>query len=193
MRKTNKDKYDELVLLLDKKKNIYIEQTLGKNRPTKFYSVYPNGIFESNIEKYIVKGKKEPYFWSKKITNVILKQFEDYLEIFDNDEKIIHLYYSSDKNTPIFTVKGTYKFNEILENPKYSFNKEDLIEYQKELSEKYSPRDGYVPCSYCGKQTPVNELIKGDVITRTFGGVVKKIRDYCSGTCYGYDQMAQDG
>jgi hypothetical protein len=191
MRKTNKDKYDELALLLDDKKNLYIKQTLGKDKPSKFYCVYPNGIFESNIEKYSVKGKKEPYFFSKKITNVILKQFEDYLEMFDNDEKIIYIHYSSDNNTPFFTVKGMYKFNEILEKPSYSFNKEDLIELQKELSEKYSPKDGYAPCSYCGKQTPIDKLIKKEIITRTFGGIVKKVRDYCSGVCAGYDQMAQ--
>jgi hypothetical protein len=190
MRKTNNDKYVEFILLLNEKKNNYIEQNLGKNKPTKFYSAYPNGIFESNIRKYSVKGKREPYSSSKKITNVTLKQFEEYLEIFDNDEKIIYLHCSSDNNTPSFTLEGTHKINELLENPKYSFNKEDLIEYQKELSEKYSPRDGYVPCSYCGKQTPIDKLIKGEVITRTFGCVVKKIRDYCSGTCYGYDQMA---
>lgn len=191
MRKSNKDKYEELVSLLNEKKNNYIEQALGRNKPTKIYSAYPNGIFESNIEKYSVKGKKEPYLFSKRITNVILKQFEDYLEMFDNDEKIIYIHYSSDNNTPIFTVKGMYKFNEILEKPSYSFNKEDLIELQKELSEKYSPKDGYVPCFYCGKQTPIDKLIKKEIITRTFGGIVKKVRDYCSGVCSGYDQMAQ--
>lgn len=193
MRKTNKDKYEDLTLLLDGKKNDYIEQTLGKDKPSKFYCAYPNGIFESNIEKYSVKGKKEPYFFSNKITNVSLKQLEDYIKIFDNDEKIIYIHCSTDYNAPTFTVKGMYKFNEILENPRYSFNKEDLIELQKELSEKYLPKDGYAPCSYCGKQTPIDKLIRGEVITRTFGVIVKKVRDYCSSVCAGNDQMAQEG
>jgi len=193
MRKTNKIKYDEALMLLDTKKTEYINHVFGEDKPTKFYRADISSIVEYNINKILVRGKKELYNNTKNIKTTDIERIKEYLLTFDTDDKTIFIDYSAPLNSDFFTINGRYKLDEIFENERMSLNKEDLFQIQKELAEKYAAREGYSPCKYCGKQTPNDKLIEGEIFCRRFRMSVKEKHKYCSGTCIGYDQMSQEG
>ena len=89
-----------------------------------------------------------------------------------------------------------------IDNDKYAFKREALAEsiakHNQNYIEHYAPKEGYVPCSYCRKQVPLDKVVKSTLIYRTrdrFGKacVAEEVRNYCSGKCAYNDQCAHEG
>lgn len=202
MRKTNLDKWNDLLEVLNSKKEKVLSQNLPeRERPSILYRAKWQEIGEIPIESFGVRVYGEFGFYGKP-TREDLKRMEGLIENFETLEKTLYVYYKEDHGT--YKVSGGYKMEDIKRDPKLSFAKEDLEEIHKELHEKYAPRPGYKACSYCSKQVPEAEMVMGTIIfqnTRPDPGsrsgwkrfVDKKTNPYCSGTCAGNDQMAHEG
>lgn len=87
----------------------------------------------------------------------------------------------------------SYSLVEVITNPNYSFNKEDLAPIMARNREMYEPRDGCEPCAYCGKQTKIEDMYHRTVISYKTYGPGGKSSAYCSSDCAMYDQYAHDG
>lgn len=202
MRKTNKDKWNELQVLLDQKKDNYFNDFFTKNPEPKFiYKATVSEIKAIPITRFKLRCDNEPRVWDK-VTREDLKKLREFIDDFENLNKEIGCCYTEDHGT--YKCSGAEGYYKVIEDKRMSFNESDLMEIQKQLHEKYAPRDGYKPCAYCGKQVPEDDLVSHQIIFqnsrpdpcsrsgyRKF--VDKKTNLYCSGECAGYDQMAHEG
>lgn len=90
-------------------------------------------------------------------------------------------------------VEGWLKLSEFLTSDRHALTREELLPKQRELAEKYAPREGYKACDYCGTQRPIQDLKPYTIISRQYPNF-KKVGMYCPETgCGGHDQMAHEG
>lgn len=73
-------------------------------------------------------------------------------------------------------------------NNMYFLNKSEAAEeynrYLTEYREIYMDREGYIPCSYCRKQIPEDEVIMEEILVKDGWGNLKKVRmPFCSEEC----------
>jgi hypothetical protein len=202
MRKTNKQKWDNLQSTLSILKSSYLNTVYpNESYPTCFYKATINSVEEIPVVGVTVECKNE-YKCFGKITNKDLEKLEWFISNFDNIEKIIYFHYKH--KLPTYSITGAETLNSIEKDKRLSFNKEELIDIQSELNEKFAPREGYTPCSYCRKQVPTSELVsytiifqnsKPDMFSRSGYRkfVDKKTNKYCSRQCGLHDQMAHEG
>ena len=202
MRQTNLQKWDDAQSSLDILKKKYIENFfIGKEIPKVIYQADMNQIEEIEIDHIGVSSRNEPYYY-KKPTKEDIKLLLDFINNFDTQEKEIFVYYTKKSGTS--TCSGAYKYSEVIENKRLSFNRDELIPVQQELNEKYAPREGYKPCAYCGRQVPENTMVSHKIIFQSSRPdpfsktgykrfVDEKVNKYCSNQCGGNDQMAHEG
>lgn len=187
MRKTNQEKWDELINQLNNVKKIQLYMMFNSNLPKVLYTAWWDEIREEVITEITIRGENEPRFWNKKPTNADIKMLKDYIPEFEGDEKKLYVHCYTSK------YKASYKLEDITLEKNRSFSKEDLIEIQKKLHDEYAPREGYQQCGYCGKQRPIETLISKEIYKRGFLKLITEKRQYCSNQCAAYDQMAQEG
>lgn len=202
MRMTNQQKWDKAQLVLDAQKSAYIDLYFeGEEKPTAVFRAETNKIVKIDIGKITVWCSKEPRCFKKPSNNDLLLLYE-FIADFSKADKEIMLHYI--EICPTYTCRGAFRMSEIKNNERLSFVREALIPVQKELFEKYAPREGYKPCAYCGKQVPENTLVPYKIIfqdsrpslTEKSGWhkfVNEKTNMYCSKARGAYDQMAHGG
>lgn len=190
---------------LNKLKKDYINNFLkDKEIPYKIYEATPHGFIEKEITKIYTFCKNEPklLYGTIRPKKVELENLLKFIENFDNEEKFVYVGYK--QKFERYTVTGADSWEYIQKNEKLSFDKESLIPIQKELKEKYAPKEGHKPCAHCGKQVPEDKLVYCKIIfqdskpdiTKKSGYrkfVNEKTLGYCSSKCGGYDQMAHEG
>ena len=95
-------------------------------------------------------------------------------------------------------VEGAVRVREI-DGVKYAWSREALAptidKIRREYEENYAPREGCVACERCGKQIPVAEAVKYELIYQgldQFGvrRVIHRIGTFCSGKCAASEQMS---
>jgi hypothetical protein len=77
-----------------------------------------------------------------------------------------------------------------------SFTKEEIAETVARNKEWYAPREGYLPCSYCGQQRPLGSLHQQSIFSPNWKatGYKSPPRNYCiDKPCASHDQMAHEG
>jgi hypothetical protein len=187
MRKTNQERWDELWEELETLKVVELSNIIGINPPTNVYTAWWNEIREEKIVGFTVRGKNELRFFNKKPTKKDIELLETYIPTFKDDEKNVFIRCKGN------LYESSYNLQDIIIEKNKSFKRQDLIPIHQELYKKFAPREGYLGCKYCGKQTPINELISSEIIKRSWGGIMKEKRQYCTKQCASYDQMAQEG
>jgi len=188
MRKTNQEKWNELWEELESQKTTELNKIFKYNIPTNVYTAWWSEIREEKIVGFTVRGKNEPYFHFKiRPSKKDIELLETYLPTFNDGEKIIFIRCKGN------SYEASYKLDDVILEKHKSFNRNDLIEIHEELHKQFAPKEGCQKCTYCGKQTPIENLISSKIIKRSWGGIVKEMRQYCSKQCASYDQMAQEG
>ena len=77
--------------------------------------------------------------------------------------------------------------------------KEKIAKDKEEYEKTYAPREGYIACERCGKQVPVNEVVKYKLIYQGYdqnlrkARVMSRIGTFCSGECAMNEQMSLEG
>ncbi len=204
MKKTNQQQWDEAQLILNSKKEAFINETFnGKDKHNVVYEADAKGINAIEISSIKVHAKVEPSYY-KKPTAKDIAALWDYIEAFENTEKEIFIHYT--RKYEAYSSSGAFKLSQIGEG-RLSFYHDDLIPIHKELNEKYAPRDGYSPCAYCRKQVPNETLIKKKIIGRgrkqvwnswksryeSKACITEEYLEFCSATCAGHEQMSREG
>ena len=199
MRKTNDIVWNEINAMLETKKQYYLDDYFSQNkRPTCFYRATMKEIEIIQIIDIYVKAVGQPYYLTKKPTKKDIECLRKFVEDFDKCKKLVNISYKESMGTSVLSV------SDIEDGKRTSFDYDELIPIQKELDEKYSPREGYMACSYCKVQTPTEKMVdytiifqnaKPDLLSRTGWKkfVDRKTQKYCSTKCGIYDQMAHEG
>lgn len=162
-------------------------------RPTIVYQI--NGwhsISEQTITDWHLNdiNNWQPQYY-KKPTRKDLQRLILWDESFILSEDKIFLYYKYDDGYG-GRISGAHNLAKIKSDNRISFDKEKLLPILKELQEKYAPKAGHIPCTYCQKQIPESTAIDFTIIARQYPGM-RKTSKYCSETCGANDQMAHEG
>ena len=194
MRKTLLDKWNEIQTKIDEAGQKFIDEYF-KTHP-KFTKVYRldswSKISEHNIDRIYISTSKprKPYFYGKRPTAIKLVELQEYFDTFNPTPDDIQLAYSFSDGT--WKTSGAYGLKKIAEDERLAYCADVLIPLQNHLKELYEPREGYIPCTYCGKQIPEDTAVNYTVVARQYPGM-KKTAKYCPGDCGVHDQMAHEG
>ena len=151
-----------------------------------------NKILELHITRWSISevGNWMPSYY-KKPTKKDLQRLIDWDNSFIiNEDKIFFHYEYVDSFGG--RISGAHNLSKAVKEKNISFNKEDLIPEFNRLKNIYAPREGHFACTYCHKQTPVNEAVEYTVIARQYPNM-RKTDKYCSSQCGAKDQMAHEG
>ena len=163
MRETNLSKWNQLEAFLQLKKDAILQDYFkDKEKPTTIYKASTYEINELKIIGIFVRGKKE-YYHTDKPTKIDIEYYRDYVQKFNEDEKQIFFRYQEIYSNG-GSATGAYKIQDIEKDKCLSFNRDELVEFQKELLEKYGAKEGYQACAYCGKQVPIESLVPYKII-----------------------------
>lgn len=125
----------------------------------------------------------------------------NYFSWIKNNNKDIFFYiercYSSGK---ILSGVGLSSIKEVGD---YAFTVEALEPIMEKKTKRwielYKPREGYTACAYCGKQVPIEKVVKHKIIGRGWDErrhkqvVTEQIMEFCSGECAFNEQCAREG
>lgn len=204
MRKTNKQKWEQLQGVVSLLKDSYLKSVYpNQEYPTHFYKATKYDIDQLSIDRISVGCKGEPNCFNG-VTKKDLEQLNQFITNFDNIEKKIYFHYKYSIGESSLKYGSAETVDTINDSKVLSFNKEDLIEIQAELNRKYAPKEGYKPCAYCRVQTPEDELVpytiifqnsKSDPFSRSGYRkfVDEKTNMYCTSQCGVHDQWAHEG
>lgn len=186
--KTNLDKWNDIESKIKQISDEFIEYYFKDKIKYPFiYKVYSySTIDELEITGYKISNPSHPYYYGTTPTRKKIIELQTYLETFTPSEEDIRVDYKYESG------RSSYKLSQIKEDRHLSFIREDLIPYQNELKEKYEPRDGYIPCAYCGIQFPEKDAVEYTVIARQYTNM-RKTSNYCSEQCGFNDQCAHEG
>lgn len=202
MRKTNVDKWNEVSAMLETKKQHYLDDYfLHNERPTCFYLATMKEIETIPVNDIYVWIAGEPFYHTKP-TKKEIQKLQTFVDEFDEREKNILISYK--KVTGTFVISSSKSISSIEDDNRTSFDYDELIPIQKELDEKFSPREGYTACSYCKIQTPTEKMVDYTIIFQNSKPhpfnrtgwkkfVDRKTLKYCSEQCGIHDQMAHEG
>lgn len=190
--KNNLDKWNEIELLIKNKSDIFIDNYFkDKNKPTTIYHLVSyNSIDELEIIDWSIdcRSNRKPYLYGRKPTKKNIEELKIYNDNFSPIEKDIYAIYRYGKSG-----SGGYSLKDILyNNERLSLTRDTLLPLQQILKEKYEPREGYIPCTYCGLQVPIKDSVEYTVIARQYTNM-RKTSKYCSIQCGASDQMAHEG
>lgn len=157
-----------------------------------FHVVYVDENNRRICEPYIYEGKNP--------TRLLVSELECYIETIKNANRQFFVDYKDIGTTAC-------NYDEILPVKWLAFSATDLDETAKQNRELYAPREGYQACTYCGIQTPINEMIEETIIGRGRNSVwnsrkgkfeykaciTKEKMKFCSGKCAGNEQMSREG
>jgi hypothetical protein len=196
MRTLIKEKWDEAVNRLSALQEQYIDNAFPGGRPSSIYRATINGASEHLIHRISVYSHGVPYIsGNQRITRKHLELINAAIDNFSTSTHKIRIGYYTGPDT-----YGGYAISDLDHlalSKTLSFDRDSLISVCEDLRERYAPRDGYKPCSYCNKQVPEAELITGVIISQEVGGsgrcVTRREKRYCSHACNRYDQMAHEG
>jgi len=181
----------------------------------------PNADFDEwEITGYSVLGKdvhdlakklgdRYGFPYAKKITKALIADCEDYLsKLKALSTDVLEVIFYVERNTPQWKSSMGIRyskdkgFEDQYGKTNYSFNKDDFnerVENDREEYEKYyAPREGCVACERCGKQVPVNEVVKYKLIYQVWDNyrgryVTSRVGTFCSGECAMNEQMSLEG
>jgi hypothetical protein len=192
--RTNKEKYDYYFAMLERKAQPFIDSMFLNGKPERFYGL--KGRYE--LMEYVVTGisYKFTIWWTDKpnrqdVEKVKALASESLVFLPEN----IYLHYEYQM---CGKVSGAEKLTDIKPEKGFAFNPNELDEKIAKNRELYEPREGYVPCAYCGKQNHPDNTIRHEIIFQNSHNGRKFIdratNSYCKDSpCAGWDQMAHEG
>jgi hypothetical protein len=202
MRETILDKWNNAMKVYENRCSVVISEFINNNQmPKVFYAVqnYQNiqecWIKNIIISDYAVLNMSRPYMKKEgRPTDKELQKLLSFIERFNPNSSHVGVDYESYHSYG--TIQGFKLVSEINLDNKMSFKKDDLLPIITKLKELYAPREGYAPCSYCGVQRRLEDMIQRTIISPNWknNNFVSPLRNYCKDKpCHGYDQMAHEG
>ena len=224
MRKTLNERYLELKKEFDEYKNELADRInpgcqglVGKNlyvfhssprHPSKEPEIWDirsvSAVLNSNYSR---ENKVKAWMPTGRITKVLIKEVEDFLEGFksipvERFDLFLDLYRETNGcrcSTGLRYRNGKFEDG----NNQVFFDPSGIEEkYQSDLKlyeEMYKPREGYVACERCGKQVPIGEETKYKLIYQAYDYnkrkcfVTSRMGTFCSGKCAVEEQMSLEG
>ena len=187
MQVTLQEKWANLLGVLEMKKRAFLDQVLAEHpRPAVIYSLESYKTIRALIIEDVSIWVGLPYLERDKPTRGAVSRLAHIVGEFSPTLDDVLLSYRYDRTS------GAIRLPELLAGNRYALTREALLSKQQELIEKYEPREGYKPCTYCGTQRPEQEMVDHTVIARQYPNMRKTSR-YCNKTCGTHDQMAHEG
>ena len=194
--KSNKERYEYLWDQLGVRSQSFIKSVLPKV-PARFFGIsinytkHKNGYF---IEEYPIE---KVTYCHRIYHNGKTRQTEKDVENLANNiqklpdfsEESILLHWR------ITNTSGATRLSDFSEGNK-AWRLEELQSKLQRAIDTYSPKAGYIACSYCRKQRKPEDLIYKRIIGRNWkdNGSISPPFPYCKdANCAGYDQMANEG
>ena len=140
--------------------------------------------------KISTKHHYPPYFFGKRPSKEKVNEMKNYIQHYPSMEKqviIAHSYMSGTYKSSGGTAYGNLETDKTI-----ALTADELSPLLEERKEKYAPREGYVPCTYCRKQVPEKDAVEYTVIARQYTNM-RKTALYCCIDCGAHDQMAHEG
>lgn len=188
MARTNKTKYDEYKLPVDKAAAAFVAGIFPDGLPEAFYILGRTDIRERRITgAHVGYGFYNVEKPSREDVRKI-KAFAESMPEFRMEQVRIDYEYSLGSGI----ASGSRKYLDLLSNGTESFNWDDLLVQLAANREKYVLKDGDFPCSYCGRAWPEVDAVHREIFSRSYKGLRKTFR-YCSEECGVYDQMGHEG
>jgi hypothetical protein len=192
--KTNREKYDYYCGIIDRMDEEAIAGLLPGAMPSQFFTISQyeaKPVAVTGVERGFRRGfyRKDPP------TRIMLADVELAKKIAEEwaaptmDD--IYVFYS--EKGQYGTASGAHPYSKIGSDPLLAWTAEALAPEIERRRALYAPRDGHQPCAYCRKQTPEGEMVPHTIHYRDRGGLAKKVGQYCSAQCGGYDQMGHEG
>jgi len=197
MMKTNLEKYNYYFDLLYRGAQSYIDLKFPNGKPEVFFGL--QNYYEL-LECKVTSIKYHFGFFRKDFPNrndvAKIKEMASNPLQFSDDN--IYLHYEYRCPYGFSKASGSMRLSEILTKDCYAFKAEDLDEKRRINQELYEPKEGYVKCSYCGKQNqPDNTIYSKIIFQDSHNGrrfVNEATNPYCKDKpCSSYDQMAHEG
>lgn len=156
----------------------------------------------------IQKNTRNGYIFmphSKKITKKFIESVEAYIEMYENlPLDTFDVFFSIERSDKYgktssglrYVVGSGFTDKNVSLDPK---DFDEKIKADKEEYEKYyKPREGCVACERCGKQVPIENVVKYKLIYQSWDSrygrrVVNRIGQFCSGDCALNEQMSLEG
>jgi hypothetical protein len=193
--KTNKAKYDILFDLLEQKCNDFIKSLFSK-LPEKYHAIainyvkYKEGYFIQERE-IIDIGYRHGFYKKDKPTRKEIEKLQNYINNIELKADNIYIVWKAENTS---SSERICEINMI--NSHYAWSKEFLMPTLKKLIDTYSPKEGYIKCSYCGKQRKPEDINYKTIISQNWKdiGFESPKRPYCNDNpCASHDQMAHEG
>ena len=195
MPQTNKQKYNELLDILKDREQEFVDSTIGKDAPKSFwiisvnYTAHQCGYFIE--EKIISKIRYHSQFYiPDRPTLVDIEKLQEFLAnpVFESS-RIRACWVSGN-------ISGSARYSDIGTDEFSAWEKDKLEPKLANMIEIYSPKEGYSPCAYCGKQRKPEDMMHGTIFSRNWkaNNFKSPPRLYCKDApCHGNDQMAHEG
>lgn len=176
----------------DKADSFLTDYFKDKEKPIIVYQIQGwKYIAEQTITEWTISepGNWKPQYNKKPTKKDLQRLLEWHTRFSPKEENIfLHYTYAADYGK----ISGAHNLVKLKNDTRISFNKEDLVPILNELQAIYAPKDGHQACTYCGKQTPIEQMIDYTIIARQYPNM-RKTSKYCSKICGANDQMAHEG
>lgn len=141
----------------------------------------------------------------KRPSKKMVDEMKEYVDKILLAERKIYVNYSI--STGNYKSASSMNYADVVAEKGWSFNPIDLEVKACINKDLYAPREGFKPCRYCGKQTPVGEMVESTIIGRgrknVWNGrkgcyeskacITEEKLKFCSGKCAGNEQMSREG
>lgn len=186
MRKTNKQKYDELYNELKIRTAAFLVAKFPDGLPTKMYKVTLKQMQTLDITSYHIPRM---HYCIDNPNNKDIQRLKDFInknEITDNDINIGYTY-----KLGTSTVTGAEGLDTL--NKTFYLDLDLATEKLNSNLSIYGDREGYITCSYCYKQVKIEEAVSYEISFRNSGRLVYQTNKYCSSKCGVHNQMGCEG
>ena len=192
-RKTNKEKYDEILIEINKKFDEYIN-VMFPVKHDKLYSIIR--WYEIDTKEILCYYYKSRFYNKENVSTTELDDAKSFLVNLRFDALKTDNIYIKYKTS--YGVTGSINLKDVGLECNSVFDIEQLGAKIAENKIKYEMKDGCIRCSRCQMVVPETQVYSSKLIFRDrnkFGKafVNERTVKYCSKECAGYDQMAHEG
>lgn len=189
--RTNREKYDYYLGLIDKLGNKYVDSFFPNGRPKSVFEIVGRKVYEFEVIKICycfgfdtLLDDSDVYYETHHITR-------------EDVNKIKELYLTASSLTPNYnnlsiryTKPGGVNYVYQIDGVTRAFTLKELDEELSRIRKIYDNREGYTPCSYCDRQNEIDGGYKATVVFCKGMEIFSETRSYCNITCHWCDQVS---
>lgn len=185
---------------IEKVRELYLEQYFSDHeKPEYIYKLWGLGSISNLLVTGFSLGQINNWRppMPKRLTKVELQKLIDWKNKFIPDESWILVGYKEFYESG-GSATGCYRLIEVTPDRNLSFKKDDLLDKQRGMIEKYGPKEGCSPCQRCRKQVLTETLLQRTIIGRSRNNrgeaiITNESMAFCSEECAAHEQWSREG